>query len=45
MAEGNVHHDSKNEGYLIRKHTMDGPHKKASNRLGFKMSKYIITML
>jgi hypothetical protein len=35
MAEGNVHHDSRNEGYLIRKHTMDGPHKKASNRSGF----------
>lgn len=34
MAEGNVYHDSRNEGYLIRKHTMDGPHKKASNRLG-----------
>ena len=35
MAEGNVHHDSRNEGYLIRKHTMDGPHKKASNRLDY----------
>jgi hypothetical protein len=35
MAEGNVHTDSRNEGYLIRKHTMDGPHKKASNRLDF----------
>ncbi|XP_028393281.1 spectrin beta chain, non-erythrocytic 1-like isoform X3 [Dendronephthya gigantea] len=32
MAGENVHHDSKNEGYLIRKHTMDSPHKKASNR-------------
>lgn len=35
MAGENVHHDSKNEGYLIRKHTMDSPHKKASNRLDF----------
>ena len=42
MAEGNVHHDSRNEGYLIRKHTMDGPHKKASNRSDYHVS--IVTL-